>query len=293
MPRKWWLHVLLFVLTLLTTTTFGYALAQSYASSRPLDEQRIAEAYIRLFHGGAGLSAGLIYSVPLLLILLAHEFGHYFACRRWGVEASLPYFGPSPTLLGTLGAIILMRSPIYSRKSLLDIGASGPIAGFIMLIPFLTVGVWLSHVVPGIQAHGPFAFGMPFLMRVLEWVRFPGAASSDICLHPMAVAAWGGLLATAMNLLPAGQLGGGHILYALTGPRVHRLATRISAALLVLVGFLYWYWPWWIGAVVVFLVRRHALIYDQRPLGTPRIAVGVAALLLFVISIAIVPLEIK
>ena len=291
MPRRWWLHLLLFVLTLLTTTSFGFALAQSYASGRPLDEETIVQGYAHLLHGGSGLQVGLVYSIPLLLILLAHEFGHYFACRRWGVEASLPYFGPSPTLLGTLGAIILMRSPIYSRKSLLDIGAGGPIAGFVVLTPFLIAGVWLSRVVPGIQARGPFAFGMPVLMRVLEWVRFPGVSPRDVCLHPMAVAAWGGLLATAMNLLPAGQLDGGHILYALAGARVHRIATRFFAGVLVLLGFLYW--PWWIGALVVFLVRRHSLIYDQEPLGTPRMVAGIAALLLFVVSIAIVPLEIK
>ncbi|MBV9404775.1 MAG: hypothetical protein JO211_05490 [Acidobacteriaceae bacterium] len=107
----------------------------------------------------------------------------------------------------------------------------------------------------------------------------------------MAIAAWGGLLATAMNLLPAGQLDGGHILYALAGPRVHRFTTRAFALLLVVFGFLYW--PWWVGAVVVFLVRRHALIYDQSPLGTRRTTVGIAALLLFFVSIAIVPLEMK
>ncbi len=291
MPRRWWLHVLLFVLTLLTTTSFGSALAESYSAGRPLDEAAIAKGYERLLHGGAGISAGLIYSLPLLLILLAHEFGHYFTCRRWGVRASLPYFGPSPTLLGTLGAIILMRSPICNRKSLLDIGASGPIAGFIVLLPFLFAGVWLSRVAPGIQASGPFAFGMPVLMRWVEWLRFPGISSRDICLHPMAIAAWAGLLATAMNLVPAGQLDGGHILYALFGERVHRVVTRIFAGVLVLLGFLYW--PWWIGAVVLFLVRRHPLIYDSEPLDGRRRAMGLGALLLFAVSLAIVPLEIK
>ncbi len=291
MPRRWWLHLLLFVLTLCTTTTFGYGLAHSYAFGRGLDEQAIAQGYAQLWHGGAAWWAGLIYSIPLLLILLAHEFGHYFACRRWGVEATLPYFGPSPTLLGTVGAIILIRSPICSRKSLLDIGASGPIAGFVVLIPALIAGVWLSRVVPGIQASGPFAFGMPPLMRALEWLRFPGISSANVCLHPMAVAAWAGLLTTAMNLLPAGQLDGGHIVYALFGERAHRIATRVSAGVLVLLGF--WYWPWWIGAVVVFLVRRHPLIYDKEPLGSRRSAVGLIAFLLFVLSIAIVPLEVK
>lgn len=291
MPRRWWLHLLLFLLTVFTTTTFGFAMAQSFSTGRALNDEVLANSYARLLHGGSGLSAGLVYSIPLLLILLAHEFGHYFACRRWGVQATLPYFGPSPTLLGTVGAIILMRSPIYNRRSLLDIGASGPIAGFAVLSPFLVAGVWMSRVVPGIAARGPIAFGMPLLMRAVEWIRFPGIRAGDICLHPMAVAAWAGLLATAMNLLPAGQLDGGHIIYALLGERAHRLVTRILIVLLVVMGFLYW--PWWIGGVVLFLIRRHPLIYDHEQLGTRRSAAGIAALLLFVVSIAIVPVQLK
>lgn len=291
MPRRWWLHLVLFILTLSTTTSFGFSLAQSYASGRPLNEETIAAGYLRLIHGASGLAAGLIYSIPLLSILLAHEFGHYFACRRWHVDASLPYFGPSPTLLGTVGAIILMRSPIFNRRSLMDIGASGPIAGFIVLAPFLIAGVWLSRIVPGIQSGGPFAFGMPLLMRGVEWLRFPGVSSKDICLHPMAVAAWAGLLATAMNLVPAGQLDGGHIVYALFGERVHRLLTIVFVAALVGLGFLYW--PWWIGAVVLFMVKRHPLIYDHAPLDSRRRAIGLTALILFVLSIVVVPIEIR
>jgi len=291
MPRRWWLHLLLFLLTLGTTTSFGFALARSFSSGHALNDQTIADGYVRLWHGGAGWPAGFIYSIPLLLILLAHEFGHYFACRSWRVQASLPYFGPSPTLLGTIGAIILIRSPICNRRSLLDIGASGPIAGFAVLTPVLIAGVWLSRVVPGIQESGPFSFGMPLLMRILESLRFPGIAAKDICLHPLAVAAWAGLLATAMNLLPAGQLDGGHILYALFGGRAHRIVTLAFVFVLVVLGFLYW--PWWLGALVVFLVRRHPLIYDNQPLGTRRSAVGALAFCLFVLSIAVVPIAMK
>src|SRR5579875_1230073 len=291
MPRRWWIHLVLFLLTLLTTTVFGFALMQAFSAGRALDETMLTAGYARLLHGGQALPSGLVYSIPLLLILLAHEFGHYFACRRWRVAASLPYFGPSPTLLGTIGAIILIRSPICTRKSLLDIGASGPIAGFIVLTPALIAGVWLSRVVPGTQTSGPFMFGMPLLMRAVEWLRFPGVAAKDISLHPMAISAWAGLLATAMNLLPAGQLDGGHILYALFGERAHRVFTFAFAAALVVMGFLYW--PWWIGAVVVFLVRRHPLVYDKEPLGTRRSAVGVLAFALFVLSIAVVPLQMK
>ena len=135
--------------------------------------------------------AGLEFSVPLLLILVSHEFGHYLACQRWNVKASLPYFLPSPTLLGTLGAFIRIRSPIYSRKSLFDIGVSGPLAGFAVLTPLLIAGVLLSRVVPGIGSRGDIVFGTPLLLRLVEWLRFPGITPADISLHPMARARLG------------------------------------------------------------------------------------------------------
>jgi membrane-associated protease RseP (regulator of RpoE activity) len=291
MPRKWWLHLLLFLLTLLTTTTFGFALAQSYSAARPLNEEFLAQGYLQIMRGSSRLWVGAIYSIPLLLILLAHEFGHYFTCRKWGVNSTLPYFAPSPTLLGTFGAFIWVRSPIYKRRSLFDIGVSGPIAGFIVLIPFLVAGVWRSRVVHGMQTDAPFVFGTPILLLTLEWLRFPGVRSADICLHPMAMAAWAGLLATAINLLPVGQLDGGHILYAVLGERGHRVASLAFICALVLFGFLYW--PWWVWAVVMFFLRRHPLIYDQEPLGRRRLATTGVALLLFVLSMSIVPVRIR
>ncbi len=291
MPRRWWLHLLLFFLTLLTTTSFGFALAQSYSAGRPLNEAFLVNGYVRLVHGGPGLWSGAAYSIPLLLILLAHEFGHYFTCRRWSVDATLPYFGPSPTLLGTIGAFIWIRSPIYNRRSLFDIGVSGPIAGFVVLIPFLIAGVWMSRVVHGIETYGPFVFGTPLLLSIVERLRFPGVSPADISLHPMAMAAWAGLLATAINLLPLGQLDGGHILYAVLGERGHRVASLALVVVLALLGFLYW--PWWVWAVVMFFLRRHPLVYDREPLGRKRLATAGAALLLLLLSISIVPVQVK
>ncbi len=288
-PARWWPHVLLFLLTLITTTVFGYGLAASFSARQPLSEEFIAKGYGRLLHGGWDISTGVAYSVPLLVILLAHEFGHYFTCLRWNVNASLPYFGPAPTLLGTVGAFIRIRSPIYSRRSLFDIGVSGPLAGFVLLLPFLFTGVLLSRVVHGVQAQGPFTFGTPLLLRAVEEVRFPGVSTADISLHPMAVAAWAGLLATAINLLPVGQLDGGHISYAVLGERGHRMLSLFLIACLAVCGFLYW--PWWLWAVAMFFFRRHPLIYDQQPLGSRRLTLAVAALLLFVISMCIVPVR--
>jgi membrane-associated protease RseP (regulator of RpoE activity) len=289
-PRRWWVNILLFVLTLLTSTAFGFALTQSFAAGHPLDADLIFEGYIRFVHGDLRVWSGLQFSAPLLFILLAHEFGHYVECVHWRVDASLPYFLPSPTLFGTLGAFIRIRSPIYTRKGLFDIGVSGPIAGFVVLVPVLIAGVGASRVMPHLVARGPFVFGTPLLMLVIERLFFHGVASADILLSPMAMAAWGGLLATAFNLLPMGQLDGGHILYAVWGERVHRIVSTCLVAALGVLGF--FYWPWWIWAVLMlFFGRRHPLVYDRTPLSSRRIALSVAALIIFVLSISVVPVR--
>lgn len=286
----WWMNALLFALTFVTTTLFGATLAESFGAGRAFDLDLLWANYVRFFHGDMNLLPGLRFSAPLLLILLAHEFGHFVACRYWRVEASLPYFIPSPSLFGTWGAFIRIRSPIYSRKGLFDIGVSGPIAGFIVLAPFLAAGVLLSRPLPEGAAPQSFVLGTPLLLRLLEWVRFGSLEPSRILLHPMAVAGWAGLLATAMNLLPIGQLDGGHILYAAVGERWHRIVSSASVLVLALLGFLYW--PWWIWALLMFfLFRRHPLVYDERPLPAGRGALGIAAALLFVLSLSIVPIR--
>lgn len=285
-----WLNAVLFLLTLASTTVFGFAANLSFRQGSGLDDVHILEGYRLLLHGNSRVWVGLAYSLPLLLILLCHEFGHYFLCRRWSVRATLPYFAPSPTLLGTLGAFISIRSPIYQRRGLFDIGISGPVAGFAALLPFLFIGVWNSRVCPGSAAHGVFSFGTPALLRVVEAWRFPGVAPHNICLHPMAMAAWAGLLATAINLLPCGQLDGGHILYAMLGARGHAVVSRAVIGLLALAGFLYW--PWWIWAVGMFFFRRHQLTYDAEPLGRPRWLLAAAALILLFLSFSIVPVRV-
>ena len=292
--RQWlrapWLNAVLFLFTLASTTVFGFALYQSFRQGRVLDDQNLIKGYELLFSGDGRIWAGLIYSLPLLCILLFHEFGHYFTCRRWKVQATLPYFAPSPTLLGTLGAFIAIRSPIYQRRGLFDIGISGPIAGFAALLPFLFAGIWNSHVCPGVQEHGIFSFGMPLLFRLLEAWRFPGVAPRNICLHPMAMAAWAGLLATAINLLPVGQLDGGHIVYATLGARGHAMISRAAIGALVLAGF--FYWPWWIWAIGMFFFRRHPLVHDAEPLGARRQLLAVAAVVLFLLSFSVVPVRV-
>ncbi len=141
--RSWVLHILLFLATLITSTAFGSALVESFARKRPLNLDALVDCYIRLAHFDRGIWTGLSFSIPLLTILLAHELGHYLECRKRNVEASLPYFLPSPSLFGTFGAFIRIRSPIYNREGLFDIGIGGPLAGFVTLVPFLLIGMAL------------------------------------------------------------------------------------------------------------------------------------------------------
>lgn len=290
LPRTWWINLLLFVLTLFSTTLFGAALSDSFARGQGLDEHGLAKAYTWLVHFDSQLIPGLAYSLPLLAILLAHEFGHYFKCLQWNVQATLPYFGPSPTLLGTVGAFIWIRSPIYNRRSLFDIGVWGPICGFALLLPFLFAGILLSRVCPGVSERSLITFGTPLIMTLMERWRFPGIPSSDICLHPMAVASWAGLLATSVNLLPVGQLDGGHILYGLLGRRWHKVVSSLTIGALMAAAF--FYWPWGVWAIALFFLRRHPSIYDDRPLDNGRRAIGIVAAILFGLSFAPVPIRV-
>ena len=183
-----------------------------------------------------------------------------------------------------------IRSPIYTRKTLFDVGVAGPIAGFVCLTPFLVAGVWMSRVSPGGFSHGPFVFGTPLILRALEWIRFPGVPPLDILMHPMAVAAWAGLLSTAMNLLPTGQIDGGHLVYAVFGERAHRLVTRLTLAGLALLGILYW--PWLLCAAGLFFFgRRHPLVYDQTPVSGWRIALSGVMLVMFVACFSVFPVR--
>ena len=244
-------------------------------------------ALLSAFLDPAALQAGLSFSLPLIVILLAHELGHYFACLYYQLDATLPYFLPVPTFIGTFGAFIRIRSIIYSRTVLFDVGIAGPLAGFVVLMPFLFYGVWMSHVSPA--AHmGDLVFGTPLLLRWFESIFFPGVAPEAIYLHPMARAAWVGLFATALNLLPIGQLDGGHIVYSLNS----RWAPRISlAAIVMLIPLGYFYPPWWGWAVVLyFFGRRHPQIHDDFPLNPQRRMFALLALVIFAACFMVAPL---
>jgi membrane-associated protease RseP (regulator of RpoE activity) len=287
---RWILHWLLLGLSLLTATMAGVVLMQSFERNRPLSLEQYINLVPTLYAHPFLLTEGLAFSITLMTILLAHELGHYFMCRYYGIDASLPYFLPAPTPIGTLGAFIRIRSPIYSRRALFDVGIAGPIAGFIVLIPLLVIGIANSKVVPGIGQRGDLIFGVPAIERIIEWLIFPGVPASDIYLHPIARGAWVGILATALNLLPIGQLDGGHIVYSFIG-QMHKPLSRVLVAALVPLGLLYSR-SWLVWAVLLFFFGlRHPMIYDATKLDRTRVMLGFAALAMFLLTFMLVPLK--
>jgi len=288
--QRLWLHILLLLMTVFTTTLVGAHMQYNFSHNLPFFD---LESDLNIFSVGMRSTelfrAGLPFSLTLLTILMAHEMGHYLACVYYGVDATLPFFMPAPTpITGTLGAFIRIRSPIYSKRVLFDIGIAGPLAGFVFLIPALCAGLAFSKIIPGINRQGSLQFGIPMLEWLLNKAIFPGVSSADIYLHPMARAAWVGMLATALNLLPVGQLDGGHIVFAALG-RYHKWITRVFLIALLPMGLL---WSgWWFWAVVLFFfARKHPPVYDQTEIGTTRIKLGLLALVVFVLCFSPAPI---
>ena len=286
--HKVWKHVLLFVLTLVTTTMAGACHYEAFVS----DFNRVP---VTLDLWGFLLN-GLWYSVTILAILGAHEFGHYYLCRKYNVDATLPYFLPAPLLTGTLGAVIRIREPFPTRTALFDIGVAGPIGGFIVLVPALFTGMMLSKLTtePPISA-GLVALGEPMLFRLAERLVFGALPEGQaLNIHPMVFAAWFGMLATALNLLPFGQLDGGHISYAAIG----RWSTPLSLATVlfaVAMTFVSTSWMFMTVMMVVMLVllgpRHPRVIYEHEPLGPGRHAIAVLAVIMLIICFTPAPIE--
>jgi len=290
-PRhRYWLHGLLFLLTLVSTTVVGAGFAESFAANRPSSFNGDLYGYVRMWHQPSFLLQGLPFSLTLLTILMAHEMGHYITARYYDVDVSLPYFLPAPTLIGTMGAFIRIRSAIHSKRALFDIGIAGPIAGFVTLLAPLAAGLALSRVSPGAVHHSDLVFGSPLLLQLFERIAFPGVRVEDIYLHPVARAAWVGLLATALNLLPIGQLDGGHILYAFAGEKT-RWLSRFFVAALIPMGIFFAY-SWLVWAVLLFFFgMRHPVIYDPYPIGRMRTWLGIAALIILILTFTLSPVR--
>jgi membrane-associated protease RseP (regulator of RpoE activity) len=291
---RYWLNAVLFAITLASTTAVGASMQMFFDRNLPFDLYQSFMMYPELCCHPSALLAGLPFSLTLLTILMAHELGHYLAALRYGVNASLPYFLPSP-FPGTFGAFIHLRSPICSKRALFDIGVAGPLAGFVFLLPALSIGLAFSKVIPGIANQGSLQFGVPGLEWLLGKLIFPGVAASDIYLHPAARAAWVGMLATALNLLPIGQLDGGHVVYAFFPRRHGKISVAISLLLLPLGAASFIdqrrFWSGWLlwGLVLLLFGRRHPMVYDRGELDHGRRKLALLALLIFLLCFTFVP----
>jgi membrane-associated protease RseP (regulator of RpoE activity) len=275
----------LFVLTLCTCLVAGTQFASAYANNQTVSFEEFFRAFTLIYRQPLALASGLPFALTLLAILLTHELGHFFACRHHHIHSSYPFFIPFPTLIGTLGAFILIRSPIRTTRALFDVGASGPLVGFIVAVPALIFGVMHAKFVPGlaVPAEHKFILGVPLIVHLLAAVLRPGVAASDLLLHPVGRAAWVGLFATSLNLLPAAQLDGGHILRSLS-PRTHRYFSLILPFCLLFLG--YRFWPgWYVWGVLLFCIRffRFLPIYDPEPLAPNRRFGALLALVVFVL----------
>lgn len=295
-PRKTlFLSIALFFLTFFTCLIAGTQFALAYAQDQAVSLEEFVRCLSLSYRHPATLLAGLPFAFTLLMILLAHELGHFFACRHHRIYASYPFFIPFPSIIGTFGAFISIRSPFRSRRALFDVGASGPFAGFLIALPALLYGILHSKIVPGISGiHQVDAvFGIPLLLHLLAPIVHPGVSANDLLLHPVGRAAWVGLLATALNLLPSGQLDGGHILRSVN-PRAHRIVSLILPAALLLLGFFTHSINWYVWAAILFVLRffRTSPVYDPTPLDSKRLFLAFLALLLLLLCFIPHPIQV-
>ena len=278
---RWRVHLLLFLATLLTTTVAGSCHYAGFAADFSPNMTEIS------------FLQGAWYSLTLLAILAAHEFGHYFACRYYGVDATLPYFLPAPIFVGTVGAVIRIRQPIQSKPVLFDVGVAGPIAGFVVAVPALFLGLSMSRVVPLPADFVGMSLGEPLLFQwaaALTWGAAPEGYTLN--LHPVGLAAWLGLLLTALNLFPIGQLDGGHISYAVLGSRstLVSLGATVTVVALVFFSTSWIIWAVLMIAMLAFLGPSHPRTPDEHvPLDTPRLLVAAVAAAIFVVCFTPAP----
>jgi len=291
-PRqRVWVHALLFGLTVLSTTGWGamhyLAFLSRFGSFEPAFDR-------------SAVVGGLWYSATVLLILGSHEMGHYLACRFYRIRATLPYFLPAPIVFsGTFGAVIRIRDHFPDRRALFDVGIAGPLAGFVVLVPALFLGLTLSTVDKLPADFSGLSLGEPLLFRCASWLIWGAVRDGySVNLHPMALAAWLGLIITALNLVPIGQLDGGHISYATLGQRGSSRVTLLAYA--VMIGLAVYYRSL---SYVVFLALVTAVLYmtgvnhpstldDDIELGRGRRLLAATAFVILVLSFTPVPMEI-
>ena len=292
-----WVQVALLIATLFSTTIAGgchyFAFSQDLASS----DQALASTptFMEMLGDPIFYLHGLWYSLTILAILGCHEMGHYIACLRYNVIATRPFFLPAPVLTGTLGAFIRIKSRIPTKTALFDIGIAGPLAGFAVAVPALFIGLMLSRIdhLPQDQS-GLIELGEPLLFKAAAWLVWgPVPQGSSINMHPMAFAAWFGLLATALNLFPISQLDGGHITYAVLGRRSTPITiVMIGVAMVLSYQSRSWIvWTVLLIAMVGFLGPHHPpTLYDDEPVDGKRVALAIVALLILIVCFTPVPI---
>jgi len=278
--RPWLVTTLLFLATTLTTTAVGSLYSANSITGHG--------SWILIF------LSGWIFSVPLMSILLVHEMGHYLAGKRYNLDVTPPFFIPAIPPLGTFGAFIKIRSPIPDKNVLVAVGASGPIAGAVVAIPILFFGLGLSVVHDGNALSGGLEFGTSIILELICLAKFGDFSfNTQIILHPTALAAWFGLFVTAMNMLPVGQLDGGHVTYALFGSRVAGLINYLVLACLIPLGI--FFWPGWcvFGILVILLGIKHPPpTFPEVPLTGKYRILGWAAIILFVLTFMPIPISV-
>ena len=313
-PRpRYWLHALLLLGTCFTTLVVGARLEFNFQNNLPLfmtSNEQVPFFPIEwaLAHPSR-LLLGIPFSAALLIILLSHEMGHYLFCRYYGVRATLPFFLPAPTLIGTLGAVIRIRAPIRSRAALFDIGVAGPIAGFIVAMATFAIAITLSKPLRHGMPAPDLQLGYPEIFYVVHNVvrhLMPDRAVavlplSRLYLHPTAVAAWVGMYATALNLLPSGQLDGGHIVYALA-PRAHRVISWITVVALIALGSVAYLrdhtnYSWWVWAGLITVMNVLTIRHKQAPhhpeLPGSRWALAILAGAMLIVTFTISPFRVN
>jgi membrane-associated protease RseP (regulator of RpoE activity) len=283
--NRTWLNVLLFLATVVSAFLVGLSWSVSYTYSDTIGRNPSFVPGAAAFRDPRVVGLSILYAAVLLIILLGHEMGHYLTCRHYGLDATLPFFIPAPTLIGTLGAFIKIRSPIREKRQLFDVGAAGPLTGFILALPALAYGLAMSKAVPPLTGEGTITFGEPLILKLIGALVLPSIPPGhDIVLHPVAFAGWVGVLITAFNLFPAGQLDGGHVAYAVFGRKTRTISRAVVAVFFVL-GVVAWLgWIIW-AFLILILGTKHPQTWDEsQPLSKSRTILAVVVLVIFILS---------
>ena len=286
--RRVWVHIALLLATFITTMAVGSRIQRNFEHQQPTFSFSEDSPFFPVSWIGhpSELLPGLPFSLTLMFILLAHEMGHYLYARHYRVYATLPYFVPFPSLIGTLGAFIRIKSPIPSRAALFDIGIAGPIAGFIPACIALVAGLSLSHPIAASDTSS-LQLGFPLAFHLAARILHITTPLRALSLHPVAAAAWVGMFATALNLLPGGQLDGGHILFSLSPP-IHRTVSFLTVLALIPLGKYFWT-GWLLWAVLLAMTMRHPPVPREPAVSGPRRLVALFGALMFILSFTPAP----